>query len=127
MITSREQVTQRIVAEKVRRGLKWKEVAETLGQSKEWVTAACLGQMQLTKGDAENVAELFGLDNEVGLHHYHFHLDFPSHIRVTSQGQRYSFAPIQAVVWLQTVPHKSSSTIPADPLLYRFYEVPNHA
>lgn len=65
MITSREQVTQQIIAEKIRRGLKWREVAETLSQSKEWTTAACLGQMQLTKADAEKVAELFGLDNEV--------------------------------------------------------------
>uniref|UniRef100_A0A915DDS7 Cyanate hydratase n=1 Tax=Ditylenchus dipsaci TaxID=166011 RepID=A0A915DDS7_9BILA len=92
MISSREQVTQFILAEKVRRNLKWTEVASALGQSKEWVTAACLGQMQLTKPDAEQISLLFGLSDE-------------------------------ACAWLQIAPHKSTSVIPSDPLLYRFYEV----
>ncbi len=36
-------VTEKIVAAKVSRGLKWADVAAKLGLSKEWVTAACLG------------------------------------------------------------------------------------
>ncbi|KAI6241048.1 Cyanate hydratase [Aphelenchoides fujianensis] len=91
MITSREEVTRRIVATKIQRQLKWADVAKELGQSKEWTTAACLGQMRLTKEEADQLGRLFDLDDE-------------------------------CVAWLQIVPHKGSSTIPSDPLLYRFYE-----
>jgi cyanate lyase len=36
----RNAVTEKIIAEKVRRGLGWAEIAERVGRSKEWVTAA---------------------------------------------------------------------------------------
>ncbi|KAI6216893.1 Cyanate hydratase [Aphelenchoides fujianensis] len=85
------EVTRRIVATKIQRQLKWADAAKELGQSKEWTTAACLGQMRLTKEEAEQLGRLFDLDDE-------------------------------CVAWLQIVPHKGSSTIPSDPLLYRFYE-----
>ena len=45
---SRLDVTEKIVATKVAKGLKWSDVAAKVGLSKEWVTAACLGQMTLT-------------------------------------------------------------------------------
>ncbi len=35
-----------------------------MGKSKEWTTAACLGQMQLTPAQAEIAAELFDLSPE---------------------------------------------------------------
>jgi cyanate lyase len=94
MISSRQEVTQMIVAAKVRKNLKWADVAKAVGQSKEWVTAACLGQMTLDKRQAEIVGELFGL-------------------------------PDEAVAWLQIVPYKGSlpTTVPTDPLIYRWYEV----
>ena len=66
MITSRNDVTEMIVAAKVSKGLKWEEVAEKVGLSKEWVTAACLGQMALSAEQAATVAEIFGLDAEAG-------------------------------------------------------------
>ena len=37
---NRDIVTQKIVAAKVKDGLKWADIAKTIGQSKEWVTAA---------------------------------------------------------------------------------------
>ena len=46
---SRLDVTEKIVATRVAKGLKWADVAAKVGQSKEWVTAACLGQMTLDK------------------------------------------------------------------------------
>lgn len=49
MIINRQQVTEQIIASKVRKGLKWSQVADKLELSKEWVTAACLGQMTLIK------------------------------------------------------------------------------
>ena len=42
MVSSREEVTRLIIASKVRKGLKWQQVAEVVGLSKEFVTAGCL-------------------------------------------------------------------------------------
>lgn len=61
---NRNEVTEKIIAEKVRRGLNWAEVAQRVGRSKEWVTAACLGQMTFTPEQAATVAQLFGLTDE---------------------------------------------------------------
>ena len=94
MIVSREEVTESILAAKVRKGIKWKEVAELIGLSKEWTTAACLGQMTFDKIQAEKIGQLFELSDE-------------------------------AVAWLQIVPYKGSlpTAVPADPLIYRWYEL----
>ena len=93
---SRIKVTERILAAKINRGLKWTDVAAKVGQSKEWVTAACLGQMTLTKDQAAIVGSLFGL---------------------TEEEQQ----------WLTVPPYKGSlpTSIPTDPLIYRFYELVN--
>ncbi|KAK0426541.1 hypothetical protein QR680_009764 [Steinernema hermaphroditum] len=64
MITSRKMVTQLIMAAKVQKQLKWVDVAKQVGQSKEWTTAACLGQMQMTKQQAETVGTIFDLNDE---------------------------------------------------------------
>ena len=61
---NRNEVTEKIIAEKVRRGLNWAEVAQRVGRSKEWVTSACLGQMTFTPEQAAIVAQLFGLTDE---------------------------------------------------------------
>ncbi|MFH4983016.1 hypothetical protein AB6A40_009725 [Gnathostoma spinigerum] len=93
MILSREQVTGLILAEKKRCNLKWSYVAQQVGESKEWTTAACLGQMQMNKKQAEVVGHLFGLTDE-------------------------AIAWLQIVP-----PSKGSPGIPHDPLLYRMHEV----
>ncbi|MFJ2445234.1 MULTISPECIES: cyanase [unclassified Pseudomonas] len=96
MITSREEVTKLIVSAKVGKGLKWSQIAEAVGMSKEWTTAACLGQMTFDKAQAETVGKILGL-------------------------------PDEAVAWLQIVPYKGSlpTSVPADPLIYRWYELVN--
>jgi cyanate lyase len=96
MQMDRNEVTRKIVSAKVSKGLKWKDVAERLGQSKEWSTAACLGQMTFTKSQAEAAQELFELTDE-------------------------------EAAWLQIVPYKGSlpTAVPADPLIYRWYEIVN--
>jgi len=96
MITSREEVTKLIVSAKVGKGLKWRQIAEAVGMSKEWTTAACLGQMTFDKAQAETVGKILGL-------------------------------PDEAVAWLQIVPYKGSlpTSVPADPLIYRWYELVN--
>ena len=49
---SRLDVTEKIITTKVSKGLKWSDIAAKVGLSKEWVTAACLGQMTLTAEQA---------------------------------------------------------------------------
>ena len=92
----RTSVTQKIVATKVCKGMKWSDIAKIVGGSKEWVTAACLGQMTFSKAQAEVIGNLFELNDE-------------------------------EIAWLQIVPHKgtAASTVPTDPLIYRFYEIVN--
>ena len=94
MISSLEQVTQLIVSAKVAKGIKWAEVAEAVGLSKEWVTAACLGQMTFNKQQAEIIGNLFDLSDE-------------------------AIAWLQIVPYKGTLP----TAIPTDPLIYRWYEV----
>jgi cyanate lyase len=94
MCMSRLDVTEKIVATKVARGLKWSDVAETVGLSKEWVTAACLGQMTLTDAQASVVAEIFGL---------------------TPEEKRW----LTVVPCKGSLP----TAVPTDPLIYRFYEL----
>ena len=95
MITHRQQVTDMIISAKVLKSIKWSDVAKEIGLSKEWVTAACLGQMAFNK-EQEKIGQIFGLSDE-------------------------------AVAWLQIVPYKGSlpTSVPTDPLIYRWYEVVN--
>jgi cyanate lyase len=46
---TREDVTDLIYSAKVQKGLKWADVAKKIKLSKEWTTAACMGQMTLTQ------------------------------------------------------------------------------
>ena len=68
----RNEVTQKIIGAKVRKGLKWKDIADRLGQSKEWSTAACLGQMTFSKAQAEVAQGLFELTDEEAAATYMF-------------------------------------------------------
>ena len=53
---SRESITEQIRSEKVRRSLKWSEVAREIGRSKEWTAAACLGQASASGGGGRRAA-----------------------------------------------------------------------
>ena len=96
MITSRTQVTDMIQSVKVLKGIKWRQVAEVVGQSKEWSTAACLGQMAMTKEQATAVGELFELTDE-------------------------AVAWLQIAPYKGSLP----TEVPTDPLIYRWYELVN--
>ena len=93
---TRNDVTEAIISAKITKGLNWADVARAVGQSKEWVTAGCLGQMSFSAEQAAVVGRLFDL-------------------------------PDAAVKLLQAVPYKGSlpTTVPTDPLIYRFYELIN--
>jgi cyanate lyase len=60
----REEVTQKIIAAKMAKGLKWADVAASVGRSKEWTTAALLGQMPMSKEEAETAGAILELDAE---------------------------------------------------------------
>ncbi len=94
MITSRTQVTDMIQSAKILKGIKWSQIAEVVGQSKEWSTAACLGQMAMTKQQAEAVGELLKLTDE-------------------------AIAWLQIVPYKGSLP----TEVPTDPLIYRWYEL----
>lgn len=96
MITSRDQVTEHIVSNKVRLGIQWSDVANEVGLSKEWITAACLGQMAMEKAHAEIIGKIFELSDE-------------------------EVAWLQIVPYKGSIP----TAVPTDPLIYRWYEVVN--
>ena len=96
MISSRDQVTEMIIAAKVLKGLKWTHAAEAIGRSKEWTAAGCLGQMAFDKHQAETLGKLFGLPDE-------------------------AVAWLQIVPYKGSLP----SAVPTDPLIYRWYELVN--
>jgi cyanate lyase len=93
---SRLDVTEKIITAKVTQGLKWADVATQVGLSKEWVTAACLGQMTLTAEQAAIVGAIFGL---------------------SAEDQKW----LQVVPYKGSLP----TAVPTDPLIYRFYELVN--
>jgi cyanate lyase len=91
---NRAELADLIAKTRVEKGLKWSEIADRVGSSKEWVTAGCLGQMTFDDAQAATLVELLELPSEaVGL------LQTPPH--------RGSLA----------------SSVPTDPLIYRFYEL----
>ena len=91
---NRNDVTEMIIGAKIAKGIKWADVAPKVGLSKEWVTAACLGQMTFTAKQAAIVGEIFDLPAE-------------------------AIAWLQVVPSKGSVP----TAIPTDPLIYRLYEL----
>ena len=91
---TREDVTDMIMSVKIQKRIKWADVAPKLKLSKEWVTAACLGQMALTNAQAKLVAKIFSLPPE-------------------------AIPVLEAVPYKGSLP----TSVPTDPLIYRFYEL----
>jgi cyanate lyase len=92
---TRANLTEKILSTKRRKGLSWEQiVSEIGGGSAVYVTAALMGQMKLRPEQAERAAALFELAEEETL-------------------------------LLQEVPYRGSlpTTVPTDPLIYRFYEL----
>jgi cyanate lyase len=91
---NRNDVTEMIIGAKIAKGIKWADVAPKVGLSKEWVTAACLGQMTFTAEQAKTVGEIFELPAE-------------------------AIAWLQVVPSKGSFP----TAVPTDPLIYRLYEL----
>jgi cyanate lyase len=93
---NRNDVTEKIIATKVSKGLQWADVAKRVGQSKEWTTALCLGQMTATPEQAKVLGDVFGL---------------------SADEQKW----LQVVPYKGSLP----TSVPTDPLIYRWYEIVN--
>jgi cyanate lyase len=91
---NRNEITEKIITVKVSKGIKWEAVAKKVGQSKEWVTAACLGQMTLDDKQAKIIGKIFGL---------------------TAEEQKW----LQVVPYKGSL----DTAVPTDPLIYRWYEI----
>jgi cyanate lyase len=91
----RHELTEKIVRLKIERDLSWAEIAaQAPGLSKEYVTAALLGQMQLQQEAALAVGHFLGLEDlEIKL--------------------------LQEPPYRGSLP----TAVPTDPLIYRFYEL----
>jgi len=92
---TRAEVTEKILSTKRLKELSWAEIAKKIGgASPVLITAACLGQMKMTKEQASRAAKLFGLGKEESL-------------------------LLQEVPNRGSLPEMP----PTDPLIYRFYEL----
>ena len=93
---NRQDVTEMIIINKKSKGLTWLDIANTIGLSKEWTTAALMGQMTLNESQATIIGAA---------------LDLPEQ----------AVALLQTVPYKGSLP----TAVPTDPLLYRFYELLN--
>ena len=90
----RNECTRRILDAKAEQGLTFAEIGGKIGRSEVWTAAAIMGQAQMDASEAGGLCDLLDLDAEVA----------------------------QA---LQAHPMRGSldSTVPVDPLIYRFHEI----
>ena len=91
---NRQLLTEKIVALKHAKGISWKELAEGIGLSPGFATAALLGQMSLNRDEAQKTGDLLGLNED-------------------------EIALLQQVPYRGSLPN----AVPVDPLVYRFYEI----
>jgi cyanate lyase len=93
MISKAEATTQLLAAKKAK-GLTFEQIAEAVNRDKVWVAAAMMGQASMTADEANATVMALGLGPEVA-------------------------------DALQEIPMKGSldSTVPVDPLIYRFHEI----
>lgn len=93
-MTTKKEAADAVLAAKVRLGLTWADLAETLGAPLAWTTAALLGQHPMSKEQATRAAEVLELDADTVI-----------------------------ALRLQPTRGALDSPVPTDPTIYRFYEV----
>ncbi|MBV1915834.1 MAG: cyanase [Pseudomonadales bacterium] len=93
---TRNEVTELIIIHKQRKQMTWPQLAEAIDRSKEWTTAALLGQMTLSPEQAAIIGDLLDLPGE-------------------------AVQQLQVVPLKGSLP----TAVPTDPLIYRFYELVN--
>ena len=91
---TRADLTEKVLATKLKKGLTWAQIAKEVGRSPVWTTAALLGQMAMNKEEAQKAAKLLGLtDDEMAL--------------------------LQVVPMRGSL----DTAVPVDPTIYRFHEL----
>ena len=93
---TRNEVTELVITQKLKKHLTWSQLADAIGLSKEWTTAALLGQMTLNAEQADKIGTMLELPGE-------------------------AIAQLQVVPYKGSLP----TAVPTDPLIYRFYELVN--
>jgi cyanate lyase len=91
---SKKQAAEAVRASKARLGVTWSQLAEAVGRPVAWTTSALLGQQPMTAAQAKAACSLLELGEDV----------------------------LQALV-LQPTRGALETPVPADPTIYRFYEV----
>ncbi len=91
---TRAELSEKILTTKLKKGLTWAQIAKEVGRSPVWTTAALLGQMTMSKEEAQKASKILGLsDDEMGL--------------------------LQVVPTRGSL----DTAVPVDPTIYRFYEL----
>ncbi len=91
---TRPELTEKISAIKRKKGLSWAQLAKEVGRSPVWTTAALLGQMPMSKEEAQKAAKVLDLQEE-------------------------EMALLQTIPMRGSL----ESSPPVDPTIYRFYEL----
>ena len=94
---TRNDVTETIVFNRMKKGITWASLAEAVGQSLPWTTSALLGQHQMTPEQAKAAGDVLGLSAD-------------EQMLLTYVPYKGSFG-------------KPGELVPTDPLIYRFYEM----
>ncbi|TAK01795.1 cyanase [bacterium] len=95
---TRKEATEHILAAKREKGLTFEDIGKAVDRHKVWVTAALMGQATMSKEEAQKAVKALGLGEGIAS---------------------------QVADLLQEIPTKGSldSTVPVDPLMYRFHEI----
>ena len=93
-MASRKEVTEKIAAKKIEKGLKWEDIAKLIGQNPVWVAAALGGQCYLSPEECDAVKGELDLTDED-----------------CKALQTYPYRGCM------------DDTVPTDPFVYRFHEI----
>jgi cyanate lyase len=91
---TRNEVTELIITQKLKLSITWKQLADAISLSKEWTTAALMGQMTLSPEQANIIGGMLALPPE-------------------------AITQLKVVPYKGSLP----TAVPTDPLIYRFYEL----
>ena len=94
MNDAKAKLAEKIISLKKKKKWTWNQIAERIGMSSVWTTAALLGQMSMLEPQAKIAAEMFGLTDD----EKQILMDIP---------------------YRGSLP----TGVPTDPLIYRFYEL----
>jgi cyanate lyase len=94
MNDAKDKLADKIIAIKKKKKWTWKEIAERVGMSPVWTTAALMGQMSMLEPEAKKAADMFGLSAD-------------------------EMQTLMDIPYRGSLP----TAVPTDPLIYRFYEL----